>query len=83
MPGTVLRYLGFGPHPGLVSSNIAAQCPGARLGMPGGRGFPSDPACLTSSVLRYLDFGSTRGLISFNIAAHIFRGSGEGCGVSN
>jgi len=25
MPGTVLRYLGFGPHPGLVSSNIAAH----------------------------------------------------------
>ena len=46
--------------------------------MPGGRGFPSDPACLTSSVLRYLDFGSTRGLISFNIAAHIFRGVGIG-----
>lgn len=41
--------------------------------MPGGRGFPSDPACLTSSVLRYLDFGSTRGLISFNIAAHYSR----------
>ncbi len=47
--------------------------------MPGGRGgFPSNPACLTSSVLRYLVFGSTRGLISFNIAAHIFRGVGIG-----
>ena len=38
--------------------------------MPGGRGFPSDPACLTSSVLRYLDFGSTRGPVLLNIAAH-------------
>lgn len=46
--------------------------------MPGGRGFPSNPGCLTSTVLRYLVFGSTRGLISFNIAAHIFRGVGIG-----
>ena len=38
--------------------------------MPGGRGFPSDPACLTSSVLRYLSFEPALGPVLPNIAAH-------------
>ena len=41
--------------------------------MPGGRGFPSDPACLTSSVLRYLGFAPALGPVLSNIAAQYSR----------
>ena len=62
----ILPVLGPDPVSGM---RYRSTVPGDRVGVLGGRGFPSAPACLTSSVLRYLVFRPPPGPVSANIAA--------------